>query len=88
MSQPTDILQSPARASESGPAPVCRKLRTKQAFLALVGADGEQRLWHKGDGSTAVYWCLQTMECAGIDGGLVHATECGPQRACYVAPPR
>ena len=62
---------------------VCRKLRTKLAFTPLVTTEGEPLLWQKGDGSTAVYWCCSTMECAGPDGGLVHATLCRDERACY-----
>ena len=64
-------------------APPCRKLRTKRAFSLLVGEGGEARPWQRGEGSTAVYWCLRTMECAGPDGALVHAEECGPARPCY-----
>ena len=63
---------------------VCRKLRTKLAFTPLVSAEGEPLLWQKGDGSTAVYWCCSTMECAGPDGGLVHATLCRNGRPCYL----
>lgn len=63
---------------------VCRKLRTKLAFTPLVNAEGEPLLWQKGDGSTAVYWCCSTMECAGPDGGLVHATLCRDDRPCYL----
>ncbi len=62
---------------------VCRKLRTKLAFTPLVNAEGEPLLWQKGDGSTAVYWCCSTMECAGPDGGLVHATLCRDDRLCH-----
>ena len=62
---------------------VCRKLRTKLAFTPLYTSAGEPLLWQKGDGSTAVYWCCATMECAGPDGGLVHATLCRDGRACY-----
>lgn len=63
---------------------VCRKLRTKLAFTPLVSADGERLLWQKGDGSTSVYWCCATMECAGPDGGLVHANLCREDRGCYL----
>jgi hypothetical protein len=63
---------------------VCRKLRTKLAFTPLVSADGERLLWQKGDGSTSVYWCCATMECAGPDGGLVHANLCREDRGCYI----
>lgn len=63
---------------------VCRKLRTKLAFTPLVTVDGERLRWQKGDGSTSVYWCCSTMECAGPDGGLVHATLCRDSRQCYI----
>lgn len=62
---------------------VCRKLRTKFSFLPLVSADNEPVYWQTGDGSTAVHWCLRTMECAGPDGGLAHASVCRADRACY-----
>ena len=63
---------------------VCRKLRTKLAFTPLVTSEGEPLLWQKGDGSTSVYWCCSTMECAGPDGGLAHATLCRDDRLCHV----
>jgi hypothetical protein len=66
--------------------PVCRKLRTKMAFSAMVTPDGEALRWQRGDGSTATYWCLVTMECAGPDDGLAHAHECREGRGCYFAP--
>lgn len=62
---------------------VCRKLRSKFAFLPLVNADNEPVFWQTGDSSTAVYWCLRTMECAGPDGGLAHASTCRADRDCY-----
>ena len=62
---------------------VCRKLRTKLAFTPLCTSEGEPLLWQKGDGSTSVYWCCATMECAGPDGGLVHATLCRDDRLCH-----
>lgn len=61
---------------------VCRKLRTKMAFLPLRNEDNEPLYWQRGDGGTSVYWCLRTMECAGPDGGLAHATLCCGDRAC------
>ena len=61
----------------------CRKLRSKMAFLALRTADNEPLYWQRGDGGTSVYWCLRTMESAGPDGGLCHATLCGRDRPCY-----
>jgi hypothetical protein len=85
---PADPLSPPHAPGGSGEADVssldvCRKLRTKLAFTPLVDSAGEQLLWQRGDGSTAVYWCLSTMECAGPDGGLAHATLCRGDRACY-----
>lgn len=77
MNEPTFLQRAP-----EGPEP-CRKLRTKLAFSALVTEDGKPLRWERGDGSTAVYWCLATMECAGPDNGLVHAAECTPGRVCY-----
>lgn len=62
---------------------ICRKLRTKMAHLSVRNADNEPLYWQKGDAGTAVYWCLRTMECAGPDGGLAHATECGKDRLCF-----
>lgn len=79
------ILGPPAEPGAE-PEPVCRKLRTKLAFSALYDAEGQPLRWQRGDGSTAVYWCLETMECAGPDDGLCHAGECGPGRGCYQAP--
>ena len=93
---PSEALHSPAPGApgaafapgssseeEDRSLDVCRKLRTKLAFTPLVDSAGDQLLWQRGDGSTAVYWCLSTMECAGPDGGLAHATLCRGDRACY-----
>lgn len=79
--EPTPHLPDPAPGEDE--LDVCRKLRTKLAFTPLVDSAGEQLLWQRGDGSTAVYWCLSTMECAGPDGGLAHATVCKSGRGCY-----
>ena len=64
-------------------AQVCRLLRTKLAFSAMVTGDGEPVHWQRGEGSTATYWCLLTMECGGPDDGLAHAEECRRGRGCY-----
>jgi hypothetical protein len=63
---------------------VCRKLRTKVAFGSPAPG---VRDWRHGDSTTAVYWCLRTMECAGPDDALAHPHCCGTHRACFVAPP-
>ena len=71
-----DLLDAPAPT-------VCRKLRTKVAFGSPAPALLD---WRHGTSTTAVYWCLTTMESAGPDGALVHAGDCRPARACFVPP--
>lgn len=79
-----DALHGEREPSEAELAlSVCRKLRTKMAHLSVRNADNEPIYWQKGDAGTAVYWCLRTMECAGPDGGLAHASECGKERLCF-----
>jgi hypothetical protein len=58
---------------------VCRHLRTKTAF----GSDGGPRLWQLGESTTAVYWCLRTMETFGPDGSFCHPQSCGSGRRCH-----
>lgn len=65
------------------PPVVCRKLRTKMAFGSIEG----RRDWRHGESSTAVYWCLVTMESAGPDDGFAHPHGCQSGRRCFVAPP-
>jgi hypothetical protein len=77
---------SPARDDEqpaSEELGACRKLRSKLAFLPLRTADNEPLHWERGDGSTAVYWCLRTMECGGPDGGFAHGSLCRHGRDCF-----
>src|SRR5262245_28006937 len=74
------VLQELAEAT---PPIVCRKLRTKMAFLPLRNAEGQPLYWQRGDSGTEVYWCLRTMECAGPDGCLAHASLCRGDRLCY-----
>jgi hypothetical protein len=65
------------------PAPklpsVCRLLRTKTAF----GTDERGAMWKLGDSTTAVYWCLATMESFGADDNYCHPHSCVAGRACY-----
>lgn len=61
---------------------VCRKLRTKNSFISPP--DGAKD-WREGS-TTAVYWCLRTMETWGTDERLAHPHECGADRACFAAP--
>jgi hypothetical protein len=66
------------------PVPVvCRKLRTKTAFGTL---EGLTRDWREGASSTAVFWCLRTMETWGTDQRPAHAAQCRTGRACFEAP--
>jgi hypothetical protein len=68
---------------ETGSAPaVCRLLRCKTAFGAVVNGGG----WRRGDSTTEVYWCLSTMEAFGPDDDLVHAHECVKGRRCWQEP--
>jgi hypothetical protein len=62
---------------------VCRKLRTKMGFGTLEGALHD---WREGASSTAVFWCLRTMETWGTDDRPAHATECRAGRGCFEAP--
>lgn len=45
---------------------VCEFLRTKTAFGTFAGS---LYSWQTGNSTTAVYWCLRTMETAGPDDG-------------------
>ena len=65
-------------------ASVCRMLRTKTAFSFT---DPEETPWQDGTSTTAVYWCLGTMETAGPDNVLCHPSTCVPGRGCYQAEP-
>lgn len=67
----------------AAPPVVCRKLRTKTAFGSLQPGAPD---WRHGDSTTAVYWCLVTMETAGADDGLAHPHHCGSGRSCFVPP--
>jgi hypothetical protein len=65
------------------PLLVCRMLRTKTAFGSMQPGAPD---WRSGDSTTAVYWCLKTMETAGIDGGYAHPHVCGAGRGCFEGP--
>ena len=74
MSQPLPQLQQPTSS-------VCRLLRTKTAF----GFIEDDTPWHESESTTAVYWCLSTMETAGPDDQFCHPTMCRSGRECYQA---
>ncbi|NUQ74218.1 MAG: hypothetical protein HUU21_11735 [Polyangiaceae bacterium] len=72
----------PRGAKRSLPV-VCRLLRTKTGFGSMHAGAPD---WRAGDSTTAVYWCLQTMETAGIDGSYAHPHACREGRSCFVMP--
>ena len=68
---------------DAPPPELCGKLRTKMAFGSLSGT----RDWRHGDSTTAVYWCLRTMETWGTDERLAHPHACVRGRSCFAPPP-
>ena len=70
------------------PVPVvCRRLRTKTAFGALIADSSmEPAPWQTGFSTTAVYWCLATMEGTGPDDRLAHPQRCCEGRECFRSP--
>ena len=72
-----NLSQVPAHGAPT----VCRLLRTKTAFGALSANDDEP--WQSGESTTAVYWCLRTMETAGPDDLYCHPETCKAGRSCY-----
>lgn len=62
---------------------VCRLLRTKTAY----GADERGATWKLGESTTAVYWCLATMEAFGADDDYCHPHRCVEGRACFERDP-
>ena len=68
--------------ANSQPSSVCRMLRTKTAFGSYC-CDGDEIPWESGESTTAVYWCLCTMETAGPDDLYAHPNSCRPTRTCY-----
>lgn len=60
---------------------VCRLLRTKGAFGAVV-----ENEWSGEADTSAVFWCLHTMESFGPDEQAVHGAECLPGRRCWQRP--
>ena len=58
---------------------VCSRLRTKTAFGASTGYTP----WQQGESSTAVYWCLKTMQTIGPDDSFAHPHQCCAGRECF-----
>ncbi len=87
MSDRSEILSMTDGAEETegaeGASEVCRHLRTKTAFGTFRGG---LYSWQSGRSTTAVYWCLRTMETAGPDERFAHPHACREGRACFEPP--
>ena len=77
-------IDLPQIQATPGQLPVCKLLRTKTAYGGY-GVDDVP--WDENDSTTAVYWCLGTMETAGPDNVLCHPHTCRHGRACYETEP-
>ena len=68
---------------------VCRMLRTKTAFgsymLETDELGDDQPNWQDGESTTAVFWCLKTMDTCGPDDDFAHAKTCRAGRKCFRA---
>ena len=60
---------------------VCRLLRTKHAFGSFDESDFDP--WQMGSSTTAVFWCLATMQSSGPDDGFAHPHDCQAGRTCF-----
>jgi len=63
-------------------------LRTKTAFGSYMmgdddGDSGDSPSWQDGNSTTAVFWCLKTMDTCGPDDDIAHAKSCRHGRACF-----
>ena len=72
-------MNTPLPQLESPVPTVCRLLRTKHAFGTFADMDP----WQEGESTTAVYWCLATMQTAGPDDSFAHPSRCHFGRGCY-----
>lgn len=62
----------------------CIHLRTKEQFVGIP-AEHEQAF----EADDAIFWCDQTSEALGPDGGSACGGDCGaPGRSCYEPPVR
>jgi hypothetical protein len=64
-----------------GATHVCRMLRTKNSFASYGSVD--EIAWQEGESTTAVFWCLGTMETAGPDDDYAHPSTCRFGRSCF-----
>jgi hypothetical protein len=76
----SETAEAQAGTDAEGQTRVCRLLRTKTAFGTFRG---NLYAWQSGRSTTAVYWCLRTMETAGPDDGYTHPHACRQGRGCF-----
>lgn len=62
---------------------VCRMLRTKNAYHNYPEDDPNHTPWQLAESTTAVYWCLKTMQTSGPDENFVHPHDCQSGRCCF-----
>lgn len=79
-----DTREESAAGAREESQEVCRLLRTKTAFGSFVG---NLYAWQSGRSTTAVYWCLKTMETAGPDDLYTHPHNCRAGRHCFEREP-
>ena len=55
-----------------------------QAFTGrvLTAAD-DTPAWQAGNSTTAIFWCLKTMDTCGPDDDFAHAKSCRAGRECF-----
>jgi hypothetical protein len=63
-------------------------LRTKTAFGSYMieaddAGDAAAPSWQDGNSTTAVFWCLRTMDTCGPDDDVAHAKSCRAGRECF-----
>jgi hypothetical protein len=56
---------------------VCRRLRSKGMFIE---AEPDPTVPNTSDG---FYWCTQTQNCLGPDGGVADKLRCRAGRGCF-----
>ena len=68
---------------------VCALLRTKTAFGSYMldmdddAAADDTPAWQAGNSTTAIFWCLKTMDTCGPDDDFAHAKSCRVGRECF-----
>ena len=80
MNKVFETSKAPNQSSSDATPVVCQFLRTKTAFGTFAGS---LYSWQTGKSTTAVYWCLRTMETAGPDDSYAHPHTCCEGRSCF-----